>query len=272
MGYAGLTSVAQSDAGWILSNLYWQQAFDGNAVSFVAGIVDPTDYVDVFSLGTPGRIFNNISFSTNPTIPAPNQGLGAAVRVRFGGNCFGFAGISDANGMQIDPAAAVDNLFDTGETFKHAAVGWLGSWDTRFDDNIQLTAWQIDDRVAAGTDGGWGAAFSANKKFDSGLAPFFKAGYADGGGALVDRSVSLGTGYDMFAGRDLVAVGLNWGRAPKSATLTDPQDQFTAELFYRYQLFSNLQITPSLQLIGNQAFDPTQGAIAVVSLRARLTF
>jgi porin len=67
-------------------------------------------------------------------------------------------------------------------------------------------------------------------------------------------------------------VGLNWGRAPKSATLTNPPDQFTAELFYRYQPFSNLQITPSLQLITNPTYDPTQGTVAVVSLRARVTF
>ncbi|MEY8120720.1 MULTISPECIES: carbohydrate porin [unclassified Falsihalocynthiibacter] len=272
LGYAGLTAVGYSDAGWLLTNLYWQQAFNNNTVSFVAGIVDTTDYVDVFALGNPWTDFNNLAFSTNPTIPAPNQGLGAAVRVRFGGNYFGLAGIADANGMPDDPVGATQNLFDTGETFKHVAVGWFGSWASRFDKNVQLTAWQVDDRSAAGIAGGWGVAFSANTKFDSGWSPFFKAGYSDGGGTFVDRSVSIGTGYDLFSGRDLVAVGLNWGRAPKSATLTNPPDQVSTELFYRYQPFSNLQITPSLQLITNPTYDPTQGTVAVVSLRARVTF
>ena len=56
--------------------------------------------------------------------------------------------------------------------------------------------------------------------------PFFRAGYADGGGALVDWTVSVGTGYDLFGGRDLAAIGLNWARAP--GTATNPRDQWTA--------------------------------------------
>jgi len=272
LGYAGLTAVTFSDAGWLLTNLYWEQSFNNNAWAFVSGIVDTTDYVDAYALGNPWTDFNNLAFSTNPTMPAPNQGLGAAVRANLGSNYFVLAGIADATGQPDDPIEGIENVFETGETFKHVAVGWYGSWAERFDDNIQLTAWQIDARSAAGIGSGWGAAFSASTKFDSGWAPFFRAGYADGGGALVDRTVSVGTGYDLFGGRDLAAIGLNWARAPGTATVPNPRDQFTAEVFYRYQPFSNVQITPSLQLIANPAYDPTQSTVSVVSLRVRVSF
>lgn len=271
-GYAGLTSVTFSDADWLLTNLYWQQSFDDNAVSFVAGIVDTTDYVDAFALGNPWTDFNNLAFSTNPTIPAPNQGLGLAGRVRFADHYFALAGIADATGRPDDPFKGIEDLFDTGETFKHIAIGWFSSWAKRFDDNVQLTAWQIDARSAAGIGSGSGAALSASTKLDSGWAPFFRAGYADGGGAFVDRSISIGTGYDLFGGRDLVAVGLNWGRAPKSTGAPGPRDQYTAELFYRYQPFSNLQLTPGIQLIANPANDRSQDLLAVFAFRARATF
>ena len=272
LGYAGLTAVTFSDAGWLLTNFYWEQSFDDNAWSFVFGIVDTTDYVDAYALGSPWTDFNNLAFSTNPTMPAPNQGPGAAVRANLGSNYFALAGIADATGQPADPVQGIENAFETGETFKHIAVGWFSSWAERFDDNIQLTAWQIDARGAAGIGSGWGAAFSASTKFDSGWAPFFRAGYADGGGALVDRTVSVGTGYDLFGGRDLAAIGLNWARAPGTATVPDPRDQFTAEAFYRYQPFSNVQITPSLQLLANPAYDPAQSMDSVVSLRARVVF
>jgi carbohydrate-selective porin OprB len=32
-----------SDAGWLLTNLFWHQSFFENRVAFVAGIVDTTD-------------------------------------------------------------------------------------------------------------------------------------------------------------------------------------------------------------------------------------
>lgn len=96
--------------------------------------------------------------------------------------------------------------------------------------------------------------------------------FGDGGGAFVDRSICIGTGYDLFDGRDLVAVGLNWGRAPKSSGAPGPRDQYTAELFYRYQPFSNLQLTPGIQLIANPANDRSQDLLAVFAFRARATF
>ena len=60
-GYAGLTSVVYSDTGSLLTNLYWQQSFRNNTISFVAGLVDATDYLNLYGLVNPWSDFNNLS-------------------------------------------------------------------------------------------------------------------------------------------------------------------------------------------------------------------
>jgi hypothetical protein len=82
LGYAGLFTTTFSDAGWILTNLYWRQSLRNGRVSFVIGQVDVTDYVDVNDLASPWTAFGNLAFEI-PTIPAPDQGLGAAMQWRM---------------------------------------------------------------------------------------------------------------------------------------------------------------------------------------------
>lgn len=82
--------------------------------------------------------------------------------------------------------------------------------------------------------------------------PFLRAGYADGAGRAVDRTISVGTSYDARGGKDLAGVGLNWGRAPDN-----PRDQYTVEAFYRYDVTDFLQLTPEIQYVVNPANDLT---------------
>lgn len=265
LGYAGLLSTTFSDAGWILSNLYWQQRLLDGRLAFVIGQVDVTDYVDVNNLASPWTSFGNLAFET-PTIPAPGQGLGAAVQWRFDEHWAVLGGIANANGDAAEPVDSAQALFESGETFKHLAIGWSPDWADRYDQAIQLTVWQVDDRVEAGVEGGQGVALAAS--FRSGnWRPFFRAGYSDGGGAPLDRSVSLGTGYDVRDGQDLAGLALNWGRAPGSSL-----NQYTIELFYRYDPTDFIQITPSIQFVANPAYDPATDDMLVLGLRARLVF
>lgn len=272
LGYAGLTSLTFSDAGLLLTNLYWQQSFRSDRVAFVAGIVDVTDYMDVYGLGNPWTDFNNLAFSTNPTIPAPNQGLGAALRVRLGDNYYFLAGLADANGTPNDPLNGIEDFVQTGETFKHAEIGWFESWEDRFTDNAHLTLWQSDPRDEAGVVAGWGLSASVGRTIAERWSPFLRAGYADGGGALVDRAVSIGTGYSLFDGRDQIGAGVGWARAPSRTTGDATRNQYTAEAFYRYQPIPSLQITPDLQLLANPAYALDQDKIWVGGLRIRFIF
>lgn len=266
LGYAGLFSSTFSDAGWVLTNFYWRQRFAGGRGSFVVGQVDVTDYVNVDGLANPWTAFTNLEFQQQSTFPAPNQGLGAALRWRIGENWVILGGFANANSDPSDPVRSAQDLFETGETFKHFAIGWTPEWGERFDRLLQLTVWQVDERTAAGVPEGHGIAFAASGR----SGPWhrtFRAGYADGGGAGLDRSVSFATAYEARGGNDFAGIGVNWGRAPGSSL-----DQYSIEAFYRYEPNDFFQITPEIQYVANPSNDPQTDSILAFGLRLRVVF
>ncbi len=137
-----------------------------------------------------------------------------------------------------------DTFFDGGDYFAHVEAGWFSSWQDRFTDNIHLTAWHADQREAAQVPDGWGAAFSFSRKFNDRWLPFLRVGYSEDGGALLERSVSTGIGYFSGTRSDVLGIGLNWGRPSSETFGPDLDDQLTAEIFYRLQLFQHMTVTP----------------------------
>jgi porin len=274
LGYAGITAAAFGDyrnEGWGLTNLFWRQRLGEGRVTTVAGIVDATDYVDIYGLVSPWLHFTNLAFSTNPAIPAPNQGVGAAVGVRATDQIYVIAGVADANGDPVDPLGSIDTFFDDNEYFKHLELGFSSSVRERlFLDNVHVTLWHIDERSDTGVPDGWGVAISAAWFFEDRWMPFVRAGYADDGGALYEGSVSWGVGYYVADRRDVFGVGLNWSRPSDTAVAPGLDDQYTAELFYRIQLSQSLAITPDIQLIIDPGLNPDEDSIFVAGLRVRL--
>jgi len=110
----------------------------------------------------------------------------------------------------------------------------------------------------------WGLAFSAARFLDDQWLPFIRAGYSEGGAALMRRSLAAGLGV-RIDGRDVAAIALAWGD-PSDATL---RDQTTLEAFYRWQVNDVLAITPSAQVIRDPALSPDEDRILVLGLRAR---
>jgi len=70
-----------------------------------------------------------------------------------------------------------------------------------------------------------------------------------------------------FHRRDLMGLGFNWGDPSNKAL----RDQYSTELFYRFQFSQNFAITPSVQLLIDPALNPTEDKIWVFGLRARLS-
>ena len=269
-GLASITATAWSNAGALLTNLYWTQSFAGNRVALAAGVVDVTDYVDVFGLVNIWTDFSNLAFSTNPSMPAPDQGLGAAARWSITPNVYVLGGIADANGNPHRPGTIFSSFFGEAEYFSHAEVGWAGGWDQRFSDNVHVTIWHADPRVDAGVEAGWGTTFSLSRSLGSWM-PFVRAGFSDGGGALVDRTVSAGLGRRLtHRTDDYAAIGFNWGRPPAGAEGTSPRDQYTIESYYRAQFMPELAIVPSVQFFIHPAWDPARDHLWLIGVKVRL--
>ncbi|HXV31460.1 MAG TPA: carbohydrate porin [Sinorhizobium sp.] len=109
-----ITTLQFSDAGWVLTNLYWKQRLFDDRLTFGFGQIDVTDYVDLFALGNSLTAFQNLVFSVSPAIPAPNQGLGAAAGFFFTDHVYATAGVADANGDQ----ELNFDLFNVGEVLR----------------------------------------------------------------------------------------------------------------------------------------------------------
>lgn len=268
-GYLGLTTVPFKDKGAVLNHLYWTKSIADNRFAFNVGVVDVTDYVDVYMLANVWSEFNNMVFGTNPTIPAPDNGLGAVARWNVTPNYYVVAGIADANGDPRKPDEFLHNFFEVAEYFRHVEVGWISSWENRFTDNVHVTFWQADRRDAAMVPSGWGVAASWMQRFGERWFPFVRAGYSDGGGAILDRSVITGVGYQLNERNDFIGVGASWGRPPKDFTNGKAEDQYAFEAYYRINPLPNLEITPSIQFIVNPALNPTAESFWVPSLRVR---
>jgi porin len=273
IGYTSLTADTWSAAGWLLSNLYWHQQLLDNRLSFVAGVVDVTDYTDVYGLVNPWTDYMNSVFLTNPTIAAPGQGLGMAVRGSITTNLYVLGGFANANGNPTEPGQDFDTFFTEGEYFKHVEVGWISSWETRQQDNVHLTFWQTSARTDAGVPSGWGAAFSASHLFADRWLPFLRAGWSDGGGGVpLEAAVAAGVGYYLRDRSDLLAVGANWGRPSSETYGSALRDEYSIELLYRLHLVKRFSITPDVQILFNPALNPNADVVAVFGLRGRLVF
>ena len=271
INYAGLTAVTFSDAGGLLTNLYWTQNFNNNNFAYIVGQVDTTDYVDVYGLVNIWTEFNNLAFTTNPAIPVPDQGLGGALRWTVKEHYYVLAGLADANGDPGKPLDGFDSFFNDREYFKHIELGWEGSWEQRFNDNVHLTLWHVDERTESNVPDGWGTAFSFSREFGKWL-PFLRLGYGDGGGAILDRSISTGFGYTTDHPSDRFALGLSWGQPNQGIYNINVNNQYTIETYYRVQVLKRLQVTPDVQLLLNPALNPDEDHIWIFSLRARLVF
>jgi porin len=176
-------------------------------------------------------------------------------------------GIADTNSHPTDPFQ--DSFFDDHEYFTHAEIGWTSARDNAYLDNIHLTFWHVDERDAAAVNDGWGINFSAAWWFGDAWLPFLRGGFAHDGGSLLEKSVSVGIGYQPISARDVFGLAFNWGEPNSDTFGSGLDDQFAIEGFWRIQLLEHLAVTPSIQWLGNPALNPDEDSVWLFGLRAR---
>jgi porin len=272
-GYVGLIEPPFSDEGTRLTNLYWRQRLNDGKATIVAGMLDVTDFVDVYAMASPWTGFFNFAFSTgSAAMFIPNDAtLGIAGGVMLTDKTFLIGNLTNAYTDPSDPFDTVGDFFSENEYFSSIELGWTRGQDRIYLDNAHLTLWHVDESAPAGTPGGWGVAFNYSAALnDNTLMPFIRGGYANDGGTLLDRSVSVGLGYNAMGGRDQLGVAANWGRPNEDSFGPDLDDQYTFELFYRLQITEQFAVTPDIQYLIDPAQNPTEDSLWIFGLRARL--
>ncbi len=274
MGYVGLQEPPFNDSDFRTQNLYWRQRLNGGRSTLIAGILDVTDYVDAFALASPWLHFMNFGFSTgSAAIGLPND---AAVGVAYGSmltdNIYMIAGITDTNGDPSKPFEGFDNFFSDNEYFTSVEIGWTSSHERIIFDNAHLTLWHKDRQVELGVNSGWGAAFSYSRYLNDNFMPFIRGAYADDGGSLLKKSLSVGVGYQTEAFSGLLGLGLNWGEPNEDTFSPGLSDQFAIEAFYRVPVGKRVAITADTQFIKDPALNPDESTLWMLNVRARLVF
>ena len=274
IGYVGAILPVLSDIQANLTNLYWKQNLCGGRVEIVAGFLDATDWVDVYALAAPWNGFFNFAFATGgASMPLPdNAALGLYVNAMLTRNVYVIGGFADSNADSTDPFRGFDTFANDREFFKTLELGWTTAQDRFYLDNTHLTFWHADERDKAGISSGWGLNFSFTHSFGEKWMPFVRAGYADGGGTLLQKTVSTGLAYHFGCRESLLGLGLNWGQPNDDTFGPGLDDQFTVELFSRLQVTQTLQVTPDIQWILDPARNPDADQSWVFGLRARVVF
>ncbi len=274
IGYVGLILPTLSDIGTRLTNLYWKQNLNQGRVEIIAGMIDTTDWVDLYALASPWTGFFNFAFATGGAAMAlpDDAAIGAYVNAMLTDNLYIIGGLADSNADSTDPFNGFDTFFNDHEYFKTIELGWTTSRDRFYLDNTHITFWHADEREKAGVSSGWGANFSFAHAYDDKWMPFVRAGYAEDGGTLLQKTLSAGLGYHFKDDISLLGLGFNWGQPNETTFGPGLDDQYTVELFTRLQVLRNFQLTPDIQYIRNPALNPEANESWVFGLRARLVF
>ncbi len=276
IGTASITATQFSDKGWILTNLYWQHKLNDGKLAYIVGQIDNTDFLDIYAAINPQSAFMNLNFSTNPTIGIVDQGFGIAGGAALSDNIYLVGSVADAGADPSKPGTSFKDFFDKNEYFKHIEIGYTTAWDRRYLDNVHLVYWesdrQTDDAGLTVEPAGSGWTFSAAYFYQDRYLPFLRYGDSDGGGGALNEKL-LSAGLGIYFGETGDAFGVGLSRSTPSALTFAPglDDQYTAEVFYRYMLSKHLAITPDLQYIKEPALNPNQNSIWVAGIRVRLT-
>ncbi len=271
-GIIGLIEAPFSDEGTRLTNFYWKQKFNGGRGTITAGLLDTTDYFDVFLLASPWTGFLNFAFSTGTqTSFIPNDAtMGIAVGSMLTERMYVIGGLTNAYSDPTDPLEEAGDFFSDNEYFTSIEIGWTGAQEKIYHENAHISYWHVDESADAGTPGGWGVNFQYVTYIDGKWMPFVRGGYADDGGTLLEKSVSIGLAYNQVDSSNLLGFAVNWGEPNEDSFGPDLNDQVAVEIFYRYQLTNQFVVTPDIQYVKDPAQNPSEDSLWIFGLRARL--
>ncbi len=270
-GYVGLIEPPFSDQGTRWTNLYWRQRLNEGRATLVAGMIDVTDFVNVYALASPWTGFMNFAFSTgSAAMFIPNDAaFGVAGGVMLNDNIFLLGNLANAYTDSTAPFETVGDFFSENEYFSSIELGWTRAQGRIYQDNMHVTLWHVDESLPAETPGGWGVLFNYSRSLnDDKLMPFIRGGYADDGGTLLQKSLSVGLGYNIKD--DQLGIAANWGQPNEDSFGPDLDNQAVFEAYYRWHLTEQIAITPDIQYLIDPALNPDHDSLWVFGLRARL--
>lgn len=268
------------------------------------GKMDPFMFFDQNVLaGDEGRQFLNSVFVHNPLLDAGGDigadanGFAPGLRVSLLDTSnkqeswrvsLGLFGAGD-KGSNYQGSLGAPLVMLQAETQQRFFGGLLGNYRAYAWSNPQATPFAFDLPLVDPTlnaperHNGWG--LSMDQRMGDGITLFARYGQQAQGQVKFDRALTLGAeanGSYWSRGGDSLGLALGWLRtsdAYRDYKLTDPNDpraisepERVAELYYRWRVAKQFELTPSLQYIGSPGGDSTAPDVRIFGLRSQFNF
>ena len=282
------------------------------SLEFNVGKMDPFVFFDQNAVaGDETKQFLNSVFVHNPLLDAGGDigvdinGFTPGLRVslldssdkleswRLSLGVFGAGSHNDPNGNPVANGANYKSSLGSpmimlqAETSQRFFGGLLGNYRAYAWSNPQAApfSFELADVDPALTTperhNGWG--LSMDQRVGDGMTLFARYGQQTQGNVKFDRALTLGAeanGSYWSRGGDSLGLALGWLRtsdayrdytAANTAT-TNSGSERVAELYYRFRVSKQFELTPSLQYIGNPGGDPAAQDVRILGLRSQFTF
>jgi porin len=293
----GINGDAAGDGSADLAELWYEQALPGKKVIVRAGKIDltcgfehhncPVGFDCSKYANSENTQFLADALVNNPTIPFPDNGLGAAVYVEPADRFYFGAAIADARADKRE--TGFNTAFHDEDYFLAIfETGLVTDWGKGLTGAYRLGFWydpQPKDRFSGSTkrdDHGVYATFdqlvckeNVDPNDDQGLGLFARFGCADGDVSEINTFWSFGGQYKgLIRGRhaDVVGIGVAQGVLSRDAVPDRTSQETVVETYYSAEVLKWLHVSGHVQYVANPGGSGSADDAVVVGVRVRMSF
>jgi porin len=255
-----------------LTELWWRQRLFDDLMVLRFGKLNAKHMNNTNRLSSQNFFFVNEAFADNPARTFPANSWGVDLRVQPTKDWYVSGSVQQASddrvGLELGSTNGVAYALEFGYTPEIKDVGH---------GNYRFTVWHIDESDRT-PEPEYGFALSFDQEVGDRVIPFLRYAINDADSIEdgdIDRLgtrqvLALGVGVSGAPHRpdDYWGAGLAWGQ-PRDGDL---RDQWTGEMFYRFQLTPTQQLTLGVQGIVDPSNAPDDDLIGVFQVRWRVAF
>lgn len=249
--------------------MYWiQRLFDGK-LRILIGRADISDYMGSHWLQNKNNSFINRNFSANAAIPFPGHGPMVGVSIRPIKEFYLTAGAINAY-SDTEEFPEAQSLFEEWDVFSMAEIGYTPTFKNLGEGRYAFAIWYMDEREQDNLPSDFGFSLIADQNLTENLQVFARYSYAGGDLLNIRNTAQIGFGYSGILGRTNDLTGLAFGMTFPQRTTT--RNETALEMFHRFQVAANTQLSVGLQLIATPGNALEYEAAGMFYMRLRTSF